>query len=654
MCVMKWFWLSFYCLSAVGWAEPATVDELPPITVTGKVPSKRLPVVPTEFPGERLTPDTSRPSRLAEILRPSPVVTTRSRGEGSEPSFIIRGQDPVQTKILLDGISLNDAEFGAVPIQFVPPAAIGSVDVYAEGIPASFGEDGLGGALQWNLIGPGRRPYAGARVGSYEFVNAFAGVETPWVAAARWNLDYRQSRENFPYFSDSGTPFNPTDDVTLTRDGNRFRRFSLLPVVELSPTWRLLHLSAWNDQEIPGPTVTPARARLTTHYHLVGLKGDESLATGFGLSSQSNVRWSSDSLSQRDTLSPILPGETLALGIGTLHTLKRQWAERTSSDLTLGARWERARLLTPSALEPRRESERWQLPLALVSSFPVLSELTISPAFLGMYTRYESDGSSKDTFHLSPRVAVAFRQGPARFRGAVGNYFRNPSLVELYGSPAGLAPSPGLEPERAWKGEVGTDWEWASPAPWLRQLRFSYTYAAARPRNLITFLQNSQLTKRAENIGSSLIQSHEVAMEGSLRPAEVTLRGTLNHLPTKNLSPAPFQNGRELPNRPAWLAGGEAVWSPRPWSLGYYIQWTGSTYWDLGNLKRRDGIAEHSAYVAWFSSSLGELRLEGQNLFDVTVAQSSFGDWLLVDNTTGYAGYPGPGRRFFLTWRSEL
>ncbi len=122
----------------------------------------------------------------------------------------------------------------------------------------------------------------------------------------------------------------------------------------------------------------------------------------------------------------------------------------------------------------------------------------------------------------------------------------------------------------------------------------------------------------------------------------------------QNQSPVAYWVGRELPYRPRWRGEGRLGWSSGHFRLGYQLTVWGELYEDLVNSKRRQSVIEHGAQAAWDSATWGDWQLEAANLGDVLTVDAAVGAFRTVENTTGYLGYPGPGRRLYLSWRYPL
>src|SRR5205823_11082804 len=90
------------------------------------------------------------------------------------------------------------------------------------------------------------------------------------------------------------------------------------------------------------------------------------------------------------------------------------------------------------------------------------------------------------------------------------------------------------------------------------------------------------------------------------------------------------------------------------WSVSYELVVYGPMYWDLANAKQLSAIAQHNVRAMWDSKSVGSFGIELDNLTDVITAPSSAGAFETIDNSTGYFGYPAPGRRWYVSWRYEL
>ena len=212
----------------------------------------------------RLTLDAQRAAveggDLAEHLGRTVGVQVRRMGShGDFASLLIRGSSASQVTILLDGIPLAFGRGGLVDLSLFPLLALGRVEIFRGYVPAEFGAEGMGGAV--NLV-PGRAgPHAVTRIltglGSYGFVQlgaARSARHRNWQYAL--NASLQGARSDYRFYSDNDTPYETGDDAWLTRENNQSFLGSILGWAE----WRagrhlrisFLESLQWKDRGVPG------------------------------------------------------------------------------------------------------------------------------------------------------------------------------------------------------------------------------------------------------------------------------------------------------------------------------------------------------------------------------------------------------------------
>lgn len=80
----------------------------------------------------------------------------------------------------------------------------------------------------------------------------------------------------------------------------------------------------------------------------------------------------------------------------------------------------------------------------------------------------------------------------------------------------------------------------------------------------------------------------------------------------------------------------------------------GERYWDLANKKKMSPIADHGISVNYSPRGWGVWNFDILNVFDTVTAYSLISGMQTLDSTTGYMGYPAPGRRIYLSWHYDV
>jgi len=647
------------------------------ITVIGKKTSEEAFSTPSEFSGETISiaQDTSS-SIVYELENTTAITVRRSGGEGSAPVFLIRGQDSNQNRFYLEGIPITDAQFNASNLDMLPRHLLSQVDLYAGGIPVFLGGDGLGGALNFKLNRPKEKAAAefGTRVGSYDYLSLFGGIDTRVGVPISVGAEFNRSDEDFTYFDDNGTPFNSSDDGYKKRQNNGFQRFSIVPQALLyrdkNNELRVFGINFFGNREIAGSTQFSTEGKLKRQFLLWALKYDRKLNKTDSF--DAHLFWKWDKQKVTDVTSALgnnsLDSESTALGVGAKAHARVLLGRVDEGEAIIGVNVEKYSVRMKAEAGDRADKIRAEIPMGVSAKIYLSPSFYVNPALMAHYYQYALSGDSTfdkspnpanrsvSYFLLSPRVGSTYYVNPQfRIRSTVGSYYRAPSMYEMYGEPIGITPSQDLTYERSYKGELGFDWEISEPVSFLEALRISYTYSISFADDLIAYIPNTQQTRIATNIGKSVIHSHEILLEGK---SHVGISGQvgLTLLKTLNRSDVSYEKGRELPGRPPYRLRLGLGYRSSGFRIGYDVTFFGPTYWDLANTKELSSVTYHSAVASLYAGTLGTFGVEVRNITNVITANSTFGGSQseVLDNTTGYTGYPAPGRRVYVSWRYQL
>jgi iron complex outermembrane recepter protein len=628
---------------------------LPPIRVIE--PSALIPTAarPTEFRGFLLEVDPVGETSLLRLIGRSPGMNVQNTGgESSENSVFMRGQEPHQSRLFLEGIPLTDAQFHQSHLAWFAPEGIESIDLFPEGTPASLAGDGLGGAMALSLVKPERvRSAFGARVGSFGSRRLYLQAVAQQPLPISLFGDFSTSLENFLYRDDRATPLFPEDDVMAPREHNGFSNVSLLPQATLwrSPHQRLDAFSfhAIRRNEIPGPSGMQLKGLLDSQYHLAALKG-ESIGKWANWSGNAYGWISSSNFSSAVELSAIQVRRLESYAVGT----------RLNAESALrGGRWEVTTGVTSDGSRIQSVNNRvvsvarTTLPLGLSGAWVFHPEWAFRPAVFGQAVIQNSE-KNQVYIGLSPRFSVEWSPLKSmRWHALAGGFFRAPSMAEAFGSPSFISPNPDLRGEYALKAELGGDYAWTGPSPWLRKFELTTVVSVASALDLIVLQPNSVSSFIAQNVGASRWVSPELGMHWVF-PRGWTLRSQASGMFTQNLSPAPSQWGKELPMRPRYRGSFELEFQRAGWKCTYAAQAIGPLFTDAANSRSVEAYWEHNVWGSWTSQSWGSFLIELRNIFDATSVMGSDWEISLFQNTTGLVGFPSPGRRVYFTWRYRL
>jgi len=92
---------------------------------------------------------------LAALLTDVPGVNlTRRGGLGSFSTLSLRGSNPDEVRVYIDGVPINQAAGGAVDLSTLPIGDVERVEVYRGATPIAFGESALGGVIAISTRAP--------------------------------------------------------------------------------------------------------------------------------------------------------------------------------------------------------------------------------------------------------------------------------------------------------------------------------------------------------------------------------------------------------------------------------------------------------------------------------------------------------------------
>ncbi|MCB0406115.1 MAG: TonB-dependent receptor [Bdellovibrionales bacterium] len=640
---------------------------IPKIVVHGKRDRSLSSVENTETPGKSV--GFGDGGAVGRILGEEPalqiIAGTDSTGV---PQFLIRGQDTVENRYFLYGFPLSNARLSQPDLELLSTHFFPSLELYAGGVPVHFGEDGLGGAVEFGLTPWEAGTQVIARGGSLGALSATADVRGG--ESLRLGVEYTQSNEDFLYFDDNGTPLNFSDDHFRRRENNRMHRYVFFPryLVQSSRVHQL-ELISWHSglyREIPGAVRGATGGNVQESFQLTGLRSQWTPPADVAIESHLYLR---HNLEELNGVTPIV-GTAVQdysashLAIGERSQL-RLWS--WNLDFVAGAAWERYSLYSRTTADLSTQ-DRLQIPFGVTGVWKLGSDWELRPALQAHLYDYQTSGtrlignSGQNGFGLqsryflfSPRLGSEWMVLPSlRWRALVGHFYRAPSLFELFGSPVGVSPAPNLRYESAFKTETGLDWSVDLEGA-LRRVQVSYTVAFQQARDLITYIANAQNSSVATNIGASRILTQE--LQGT---AEFSfgwrLQASAVWMDSDNLSRVSYETGKDLPLRPDWRLQTSTSYKLGDFEFGYQLSWVGPAYGDTANTRKLGGVLYHSANVAWRTKRWGVFLLEGRNLGDATTAASTYQNTTIetVDYTTGYSGYPAPGRRVYLTWTYSI
>ncbi|HEX6598604.1 MAG TPA: TonB-dependent receptor [Gemmatimonadaceae bacterium] len=450
-----------------------------PVVVTATrsaMPGDRVPASVSVLGGEQLRREGI--TSVAEALRQVPgVALAQSASYGSATSLFIRGGESKFTKVLVDGVPVNDAG-GAFDFSSLTTDNVDRIEIVRGPSSVLYGSDAVAGVVQiFTRRGTrgvhGELAARGGGFGTSDLAGALRGAAAPGDAAVDWSLG--ASRHRTAGYQAFNSAFNDNGASALLH-------------AALGPAEGQLSLR-YGDIALHFPTDGSGRVVDSNAVH-----HEDRLALGAG----GSVRLS-DALSLRANLAsndvhgvtddqPDSPGDDQGYYYSAADRTRRR-----SGDLRLELALPRGSQLTVGGQVERE----WQAS-ATTSNFGP-NGFTAARRTSGAYAQLLLEPSDRWTSTLGGRyehnqrfgdfwtwraAASARVTGGSRLRASAGTAFREPTFLENYGSDFVIG-NPALAPEQSFSIDAGVEQTLGN----LGQL--SATWFANSFRNLIDYVYSA-------------------------------------------------------------------------------------------------------------------------------------------------------------------
>jgi vitamin B12 transporter len=170
-------------------AVPAVAQEpkkLDPVIVTGtkiETPAEQVGATVTVIDGEEIEQRVYQ--TVDEALRQVPGVEIRRSGSfGKTTSISIRGANPNQVQVLVDGVRVKSSTTGQAELSDIAPESIDRIEIIRGPQSTIYGADAIGGVVQiFTKKGSGPpTAYASQEIGNYDTYRAKTGISGSWKA----------------------------------------------------------------------------------------------------------------------------------------------------------------------------------------------------------------------------------------------------------------------------------------------------------------------------------------------------------------------------------------------------------------------------------------------------------------------------------------
>ncbi|HLK88642.1 MAG TPA: TonB-dependent receptor [Polyangia bacterium] len=514
---------------------------------------------------------------LGSLLLQVPGVTVMRTGSSQAfTSLTLRGSNPDQVQIYVDGVPLDIAEGGGVDVSALPLGDVERVEVYRGTSPLAFGESALGGIVSITTRTPGV-PRVSARAGAGSFGTAFGDVSAGGgIGRLRLYLgahlfssqgDYPLHYQRLPYDPSSVVDGVRQNDDTLEANGVLRAELPL----EGRRTVGLELMGFARAEGLPGTIPNPAlHARFHTNRGIAILRygSRDDLGPGGRVSVEAFVSSERDRLLDPDaevqTQRDFFFHET-TLSIGTTVHATRPLSDWARAAAILGARRE---TYTPDDETDAADSGIPARRLIGVAG----AELTLSLRRLelevipsarveGMDDRVTGVDTNGQPVPAGPslaRLLPTYRLGLVRplsptvtLKANVGQYHHAPSFLELYGDGTQrLLGNPALVPESGTNADLAL---WIDHPGGRVSAASRTTLFGAAVDDLIYWQLTSNGPSRAENLSRARVYGLEQELQLAIgRHVRIVAQGT--YLVALDEGDTPSSQGRQIPHHPR-LAG---------------------------------------------------------------------------------------------------
>jgi outer membrane receptor protein involved in Fe transport len=510
---------------------------------------------------------------LGSILLQVPGVSvTRTGSSQAFSSVTLRGSNPDQVQIYLDGVPLNIAQGGGVDISTLPLGDVERVEVYRGTTPLAFSETALGGIVSITTRTPGMTR-AGLRAGIGSFGTIF-GDASGGGRVGRLGLylggHAYSSKGDYP-LKYNLTPLNPATEVDTVRqnndtlEGNGALRATL--ALEGRRTLGFGLIGFARDQGLPGPTnylATHSRFRTARGLGTLRYESRDDLGPGGRLSAQAFVSAERDRLldpyGEIQNQGPLFVHQT-TLSIGAAVHGTRPLTDWSRVSVVLAGRRE---TYTPhneldpadSGIPARRLVGVGGAELAVLLRRLDL-EVLPSVRFEGMNDEVTGENGAGQPVPAGPaivRFLPTYRLGLVRplsatstIKANLGEYHRAPSFLDLYGDGTRrLLGNPSLVPESGTNADVAL---WIDRVGARVSIANRTTAFGALAKDLIYWLPTSGGPSRAENLRSARVYGLEQELQIGVG-RHMRLVGQATYLVAEDQSNNPTTRGNQLLHHP--------------------------------------------------------------------------------------------------------
>jgi len=567
--------------------SPADPEDAVVVTAT-RTPTRVSAVVSDVSVITREELDQAGVSSLAEILQgQAGVEITQNGGLGTTESVFVRGTNPTQVLVLIDGFRVGSATTGTTPFQAITPSQIQRIEIVRGPMSSLYGADAMGGVIQiFTRSEPGPvQPRASAGYGTYNTQQYTAGIgggtgDTTFDLGAGY-----LSSSSFSAVQDPTSPFFQPD-----KDGYR----------NTTATARLAHRLT-PDHELGGTVFwSSGRVHFDGFFSTFDDYTDQTLAA-YGLYSRNRFlpAWQSTL-----RVGQSIDDSTTVSGPASDQFKTTQDQVSWQNDITTPV----GNVLLAAEYLDQKVSGTTDFPVTGRTIWSALAGYTGSSGPHTLQANLRLDDNSQFGGKTTGSLGYAYTFAPGwRVSAAYGTAFRAPTFNELYFPAAFGCPAfgnPNLQPESSTNLEAGVRYERGGQTAGVIAFRNRISdliVAAAIPGN--PFCVRAENVEEAEITGVTL--TYGLIMGGWTVRANVDLQDPRNETQDKQL---PFRAKAHGAVNVARAIG--------PGLVGFEVIASGPRYNNIENTQRLAGYALVNLFGELRLGSDWSLFARVNNLFD--------------------------------------
>jgi iron complex outermembrane receptor protein len=608
---------------------------------------------------------------IAERLAHAAGVTVRSYGGPNALATVsIRGSSASQVDVYYDGIPLSRSRDGIARLTDLPLLSLSHIEIVRGAAPVGVAGAPVGGAI--NMVPLALPPRALTwHVAGGSFRTTETALAAGWGSSnGAWRVTAHgaalTSAGDFRYRDDNGTSLVQSDDEIVPRRNNALRNVSA-GAIGTRALSRCAALTVLLDGTtyragMPGLGAVQATAARFASDHLLGHARLRVDVGGAQNVTGAMIELGAYDFALRERLTDRL-GELgggnqdnenrTALTGARARVLLRGPGEELEAVAELEAERLHATDLWPRSVTyplVRRTTRR----LAVEERWTTLGgRVLLAPSYRVEHTRARSDGVVRigaalpvRANGLAPRAttespALATRVAPVSWcviKGHTGRYRRLPTFTELFGERGTVTGNPRLHPETGTHSDVGIALQRNAVDRRSVAVRAEVAAFRVRVQDLVVFVQNSQRTSVAQNIGRAHIDGLETTLSlGVGRALQFDANATLET--ARDASGDAYTRGRLLPGRPLREAFAAVLLRHGVCDVRAEMALASGSYLDRAN---RVPLAARA--IASLGASWHLRRGDSGSALTLTCTVKNVANVRVFD----VAGYPLPGRALYV------